>query len=214
MGLISRVSSRTYRLVIPIKSLTMTNSDNKTPTQEQEEPKPIDKWDYRQVKNGLDESIKTAISKIFPEAEESYKLIDTRLYLCAICCIICAAACAYDYKHPYPESHNFLIICVVPYGILFAYLSYFMMYVEGNILCVYKTSSDKQTWSIATFMPKYDPTFQVELVKNGKTAEEISFSIGDVIDEDGLILDDLVLNKVQSLVDKVEKSFSKVGKAE
>jgi len=191
----------------------MTNSDDKIPSPEVEEPKPIDKWDYRQVKNGLDESIKNAISNIFPEAEESYKLIDTRLYLCAICCIICAVACAYDYKHPYPESHDVLILCVVPYGILFAYLSYFMMYVEGNILCVYKTSN-KQTWSIATFMPKYDPTFQVELVKNEKTAEEISFSIGDVIDEDGVILDDLVVNKVQSLVDKVEKSAGKVGKSE
>ena len=178
---------------------------------EEEEPKTIDKWDYRQVKNGLDEAIKTSISEIFPEAEESFKLIDTRLYLCAICCIICAAACAYDYKFPYPESHNVLILCVIPYGILFAFLSYFMMYVEGNILCVYKDKDGKNKWSIATFMPKYDPVFQIELVKNDKITEEINFSIGDVIDEDGLVLNDLVLKKVKGLVEKVEVSAKKKG---
>ena len=68
-----------------------------TETEQIEEPKIIDKWDHRQVKNGLDEAVKKAVSELFPEATEDFYLIDTRNWLCLVCCILCLAACGYDY---------------------------------------------------------------------------------------------------------------------
>ena len=115
-----------------------------------------------------------------------------------------------SHLHPYPLSHNFLLSMVLPYGLVFAYVSYFMLYVEGNTLCCYKNNSDK--WTVATSMEKYDPTFYIDLKKNTKKSVEMNFSIGDVIDEDGMILDELVLKKVQGMIKEAGKGEKVEGK--
>lgn len=200
-------------------------TDKNDPPQEEleetEEPKIIDKWDQRQVKNALDEAVKLALSELFPESEENFKLIDTRLWLC-FCCVVLSAICwTYDIFYPYPLSHDFMLKCVIPYFIMFLYLSYHMTRVEGDIICVYTNKiSTKKTdkWEIATRMGKYDPFYEIELVKNQNKSVEDKFSIGEVIDEDGIVWEENVLDKVKKLVKVcneqagVVKGESKKGK--
>ena len=61
-------------------------------------------------------------------------------------------------------------------------------------------------------MEKYDPTFYIDLKKNTKKSVEMNFSIGDVIDEDGMILDELVLKKVQGMIKEAGKGEKVEGK--
>lgn len=199
----------------------MAKTDTKDTKDEVEEPKYIDKWDHRQVKNALDEAVKSSLHQIFPDAEEDFKLIDTRLWLCAICCVLSAVAWIYDWYHPYPKSHYFLLACVIPYGIFFAYLSYFMLYIEGDILCCYKNknkNNKSDSWFIATKLPKYDPNYDLTVAKNskikGKNFVNEKFCIGSFIDEDGLVYEEIVLEKLKKLVEVCNVNEKDSGKQE
>jgi len=184
-------------------------SDRSVSEEETPEITKIDKWDHRQVKNSIDDSVKDAIREELIDCEECYKLIDTRLWLAFISCVLCGICCLYDYMHPYPKSHYFMISCIVPYGLIVTYLTYFMMYVEGNIII--SMAGDDYKYHVSTDMGKFDGIYKLTIAFNGISLDE-KFCIGNVVCEDSQVSYPAVLKKVQDLINKIDEADSEPKK--
>merc|ERR1712170_77271 len=167
MGLISRVSSRTYR------NRTITPSDMPEKESNSEEVA-FDRWDHRQVKNAIDDVVEEVVKKqLGDSSEECFALVDKRLWMAFTSCLLCGIACLYDYLYPYPASHYFMIGCIVPYAIIMAYLTYFMMYIEGNIVLTMKKGEN--TFHVASKIGRYDGQYTLTVTKNEKNKQEETF---------------------------------------
>jgi len=186
----------------------MAKTKEQSPAPEEQEAEEVqtpkmDKWDHRQTKNAIDDQVKDAIRYELADCEECYKLVDRRLWLAFISCLLCGACCLYDYLYPYPKSHNFMVSCLVPYAIVVSYLTYFMMYVEGNIIISMK--GDKQMYHISSSMGRFDGEYKLTLSLNGNALDD-KFCIGQVITEDCNVSEEAVSKRVVALVDRMDKA--------
>merc|ERR1711988_1771060 len=100
MGLISRVSSRTYSFQITFFKMPdkkqkkpVANTENKE--EAEEEPVAFDRWDNRQVKNAIDDTVKEVVKKQLGESsEECFALVDKRLgWLFSAACFVDLLVC-------------------------------------------------------------------------------------------------------------------------
>ena len=67
----------------------------------------------------IDDTVKVVIkNQLGDDSEECFALVDKRLWMAFISCLLCGIACLYDYLYPYPQSHYFMIWCIVPYAIM------------------------------------------------------------------------------------------------
>merc|ERR1712048_125560 len=214
MGLISRVSSRTYGFSEEKTLIMGKNKDVKETSQPEDETEvtKIDKWDHRQVKNSIDDNVKDAVREELIDCEECFKLIDKRLWLAFISCLLCGICCGYDYLYPYPKSHYFMIACIIPYGIVVAYLTYFMMYVESNIIITMANTEADYKYHISTEMGKFDGLYKLTISYKDITLDD-KFCVGNVVQEDSQVSYEAVLEKVKGLIEQIdEKAESKKTK--
>uniref|UniRef100_A0A1X7T7Q9 Signal peptidase complex subunit 2 n=1 Tax=Amphimedon queenslandica TaxID=400682 RepID=A0A1X7T7Q9_AMPQE len=69
------------------------------------EPVNIDKWDGNAVKNSIDDNIKNLLKKEYNYTED-FTLVDQRLILCTVACLLSLFAVVYDYFYPFPSSYR------------------------------------------------------------------------------------------------------------
>ena len=87
-----------------------------------------------------------------------------------------------------------------------AYLTYFMMYIEGSIILTMKKGEN--TFHVSSKIGRYDGLYTLSISKNDKNEVEEEFSVGKVVTEDCQVCEDAV----DKIVKKLMKADSKKDK--
>ncbi|XP_065312566.1 signal peptidase complex subunit 2-like [Gordionus sp. m RMFG-2023] len=178
----------------------------------EDKPVKIDKWDNTAVKNSLDDMVKKIISEKY-EMEESFSIVDGRLVICTIACIVSLFALVYDYIQPFPKSRTVLIICSLSYFFMMAVFTLYIKYVEKDIIFVGlrkdESGFDKpQKWTIRTNLKRFDDIYEIiyEFIDpntNKRCNSMLNKSVASWINENGVILPKLLEKDLTYLHDKI-----------
>eukprot|EP00092_Neocalanus_flemingeri_P053465 GFUD01062839.1.p1 GENE.GFUD01062839.1~~GFUD01062839.1.p1 ORF type:complete len:198 (-),score=52.88 GFUD01062839.1:341-934(-) len=180
---------------------------------EAKEPVKVYKWDGTAVKNALDDAVKEVMTAKLPYME-SFNLMDGRLVICAVAVGVAMFALLWDFLNPFPRSRPVLIGCVASYFLLMGVLTLYTTFKEKGIFVVVRQKDPAgldpdSTWEAASNMTKYDDVYELKLTyTEGKTSATrettITKSVGDVIDENGLVCRDII----EPLVMKLHNSLA------
>jgi signal peptidase complex subunit 2 len=110
----------------------------------------VDKWDWNAVKNALDDSArKFLINQI--GFKEDNTLMNGRLFISTVAVLFSIYAIAYDWLHPFPESRQIMIICVVAYFITVGILTFYTSFIEkGCFVAARYTAEPKSVWKLSS----------------------------------------------------------------
>jgi len=177
------------------------------------EPVRVYKWDGTAVKNALDDAVKGVMTGRLPYTE-NFALMDGRLVICAVAVAVAMFALLWDFLYPFPKSRPILIACVGTYFLLMGVLTLYTTYKEKGIFVVVMQKDaagmdPDSRWEAASNMKKYDDTYELSLTftdgKTGQTREKtVVQSVGDFIDENGLVCQDII----EPVVMKLHNSLS------
>jgi signal peptidase complex subunit 2 len=122
----------------------------KTDENEQQENVVVDKWDWNAVKNALDDSARKFLVNQNGVKEDN-TLMNGRLAISTIAVLFSIYAIAYDWFHPFPESKQILIICVVAYFITVCILTLYTSFLEkGCFVAARHIAEPKNVWKISS----------------------------------------------------------------
>ena len=139
---------------------------------------------------------------------------DGRLLICGVAVSVAMFALLWDFLYPFPLSRPVLIGCVTTYFILMGILTLYTTFKEKGIFVVVMQKDPAgldpdSRWEAASNMKKYDDKYELTLTYldgNNKTTRETTVvkSVGDFIDDIGLICQDLI----ETVVLKMHNSLS------
>merc|ERR1712240_325882 len=145
---------------------------------------------------------------------ENFALMDGRLIICAVAVGVAMFALLWDFFYPFPQSRPVLIGCVTTYFILMGILTLYTTFKEKGIFVVVMQKDPAgmdpdSRWEAASSMKKYDDIYELSLsFTDGKTNTRrettIKKSVGDFIDENGVICQDII----EPVVLKLHNSLS------
>ncbi|XP_065829587.1 signal peptidase complex subunit 2-like [Oscarella lobularis] len=172
-----------------------------------EKPIKVDKWDGAKVKNALDDAAKKILTDM--GCKESHSLMDIRLAICSLACVLSLFALAYDYLFPFPLSKYILAFCSLGYFFLMSILTLFTAFKERNY--VYwgvqnpaGKDSSPRFWALRSILKRFDHEFtlvmEMQRGKGGQTFEsEFTKSIGTWFDDEGILHEDEFKKSVKEL---------------
>merc|ERR1712154_287369 len=153
------------------------------------------------VENALDDAVKEVMTNKFPY-KEHFGLKDGRLLICGVAVGVAMFALAWDFFYPFPLSRPVLIGCVTTYFILMGILTLYTTFKEKGIFVVVMQKDPAgldpdSKWEVASNMKKYDDIYELSLTftdgkTNAKRETTIKKSVGDFIDENGVICQDII----------------------
>jgi len=180
---------------------------------EAKEPVKVYKWDGTAVKNALDDAVKEVMTAKLPYTE-NFNLMDGRLVICAVAVGVAMFALLWDFLNPFPKSRPVLIGCVASYFLLMGVLTLYTTFKEKGIFVVVMQKDPAgldpdSKWEAASNMKKYDDVYELSLSytdgkTNAKRETSVKKSVGDFIDENGLICQDII----EPLVLKLHNSLA------
>ncbi|XP_002126209.3 signal peptidase complex subunit 2-like [Ciona intestinalis] len=182
---------------------------------EEDKPVKIEKWDQNAVRIAMDDAAKKAV--LGKGYEENFHLVDSRLMICTIAILFALFALLWDYLHPFPASKTVLIICVASYFLLMGVLTLHANFKEKNIFLVAHQKDPVGTepdivWTVASSMLKYDKnyTITITVTNNNETkSASITKCVGEVFDENGVLLYDKYAPMILGLHDSIDGSKKK-----
>merc|ERR1711936_915791 len=132
-------------------------------------------------------------------------LMDGRLIICGVAVGVGMFALLWDFLYPFPLSRTVLIVCVATYFLLMGVLTLYTTYKQKGPAGLDPDSK----WEVASSMEKYDDQYELTLTfTEGKTGAKretvVKESVGDFIDENGVICQDII----EPLVLKLHKSLA------
>lgn len=179
----------------------MTKAKGDKGSSEVKEPVKVYKWDGTAVKNALDDAVKEVMTTKLPYTE-NFALKDGRLVICGVAVAVAMFALVWDYFYAFPLSRPILIGCVTTYFLLMGVLTLYTTFKEKGIFVVVMQKDPAgldpdSRWEAASNMKKYDDKYELTLTYlDGKTSSRrettVTKSVGDFIDENGLICQDLL----------------------
>lgn len=183
-------------------------SKSKSAKKANNKPVKIDKWDGSALKNALDDAAKLVLTDHLGFVE-SHRLMDGRLALCTVAVSFAVFALIWDYLYPFPLSQTVLIVCVVSYFIMMAFLTLYTTYRERGVFMV-ANEKDKSgidpdnVWRLASRLKRYDDMYEIFMsYTDGITGEsrESSFSnsVSHYFDENGYLCSDIFDTEVLKL---------------
>ena len=191
----------------------MTKGKSEKNSVEVKESVQVYKWDGTAVKNALDDAVKDVMTEKLPYTE-NFALKDGRLLICGVAVGVAMFALLWDFLYPFPLSRPVLIGCVTTYFILMGILTLYTTFKEKGIFVVVMQKDPAgldpdSRWEAASNMKKYDDKYELSLSyldgKNKTTRETtVIKSVGDFIDDNGLICQDLI----EPVVLKMHNSLS------
>ena len=139
---------------------------------------------------------------------------DGRLLICGVAVAVAMFALVWDYFNPFPLSKPVLIGCVSTYFVLMGILTLYTTFKEKGIFVVVMQKDpaglDPDTrWEAASNMKKYDDKYELSLTfidgkTNSRRETSVTKTVGDFIDDNGLICQDLI----EPIVLKMHTSLS------
>jgi len=145
---------------------------------------------------------------------DNFLVQDGRLVISGIAVGVAMFALVWDYFYNFPLSRPVLIGCVTTYFILMAIHTLYTTFKEKGIFVVVMQKDPAgmdpdSTWEAASNMKKYDDKYELVLTYvDGKTGARrestVTKSVGDFIDENGLICHDIL----EPVVLKMHSSLS------
>jgi len=190
----------------------MTKGKSDKNSGEIKEPVKVYKWDGTAVKNALDDAVKEVMTTKLPYTE-NFALKDGRLIICAVAVGVAMFALAWDFFYPFPQSRPVLIGCVTTYFILMGILTLYTTFKEKGIFVVVMQKDPAgmdpdSRWEAASNMKKYDDKYELTLTYldgNTKSRRETTVikSVGDFIDDNGVICQDIIEPVVMKLHDSL-----------
>ncbi|UJR35871.1 hypothetical protein I4U23_028614 [Adineta vaga] len=183
-------------------------------------PIKVNKWETNAVKNALDDACK----KFFKETlnyTEIYSLMDRRLYISFIACLVSLFALVYDWLNPFPKSRSILIICVISYFTLMGILTFYMQFIESGKFfigkLVDKTGIDPGSrCTLSSKLKKYDDKYAFTLEYNDGKDKSMNSSgafirsVGNYFDENGVLCYDRFTSDLKNIYDQARSNARKV----
>ncbi|CAG0920594.1 unnamed protein product [Notodromas monacha] len=180
----------------------------------------IDKWDGAAVKNALDDAAKEMFANEFEYAENT-KLIDVRLWICFLACVVAGFALGYDYLFPFPASKLVLVSCVSIYFLFMILLTVYTNYCEKNIFCVFEEKDpagmDPPTkWQLSSFLKRFDDMYTLTIAvldgPSGKGRESsVTRSVANFFDENGVLVAELFEKEIRKMHDSLNAERKRKG---
>ncbi|CAF4787320.1 unnamed protein product [Pieris macdunnoughi] len=164
----------------------------------------INKWDGAAAKNAIDDAIREVLTGDL-KCNESFALIDGRLFLCALAVGVALYALLWDYLYPFPQSRLVLIVCVSSYFILMSILTLYTTFKEKGIFVVAKekVGNNTRVWEASSYVKKHDDKYNLVIVMRDSTGKsrEASFnkSFANYIDTNGAVVQTIVTNEITKL---------------
>ena len=134
--------------------------------------------------------------------------------ICGVAVAVAMFALVWDYFNPFPLSKPVLIGCVSTYFVLMGILTLYTTFKEKGIFVVVMQKDpaglDPDTrWEAASNMKKYDDKYELSLTfidgkTNSRRETSVTKTVGDFIDDNGLICQDLI----EPIVLKMHTSLS------
>uniref|UniRef100_H2Y7S9 Signal peptidase complex subunit 2 n=1 Tax=Ciona savignyi TaxID=51511 RepID=H2Y7S9_CIOSA len=182
---------------------------------EEFKPVKVEKWDQNAVRIAMDDAAKKAVLE--KGYEENFFLVDSRLIICTTALLFALFALLWDFLHPFPASQTVLIICVGSYFLLMGVLTLHVNFREKNIFLVAHQKDPVGTepdtvWSLSSTMLKYDKNYTLTItVTNNNQTRSASFTkcVGDVFDENGVLLYDKYEPMILELHDSIDSGKKK-----
>lgn len=164
----------------------------------------INKWDGAAAKNAIDDAIRKVLTEEL-KCKESFLLIDTKLFICALAVGVAVYALIWDYLYPFPQSKNVLAVCVLLYFMLTTILLLYTTYVEKLVFLVVKeTDGDiKRKWEVTSLIQKHDDMYYMLLLMRESTGKirqgSLKKSFAYFIDTNGMIVQSIVSFEIKRL---------------
>jgi signal peptidase complex subunit 2 len=126
----------------------------------------VEKWDWNAVKNCLDDSARKFITSQANFVEE-HSLMNGRLIISTIAVTFSLYGIIYDWLHPFPESRNCLIYCVIFYFISIGVLTLYTTFIEKNCFAVAKQAGEN-LWKFSSKQKTYIKYIKNKLILESK----------------------------------------------
>ena len=122
--------------------------------------------------------------------------------ICGVAVAVAMFALVWDYFYAFPLSRPILIGCVTTYFLLMGVLTLYTTFKEKGIFVVVMQKDPAgldpdSRWEAASNMKKYDDKYELTLtyldgMTNTRRETTVTKSVGDFIDDNGLICQDLL----------------------
>lgn len=168
--------------------------------------KPVNVYSIGEVAQRLDDEVPIVFHRL--GYEQSFKLIDTRLFIGYSIAIVAGISFILDKKFGHNDVIQYQRILVIAYFVLSFIFWYFKKFVEGSTLYIGKNNKDNTTIifkrDYKEAVPIYKTVFILKDKQNQSKSSNIDLQINKVFNENGYLQTELFFQWVKKQVENME----------